>query len=87
MIEELTAEIRHADLLKLLRPRHRRMSALSNQHIKRRNTTTGKKLRCDRKKEIRVVVACLVGNDREYTLTGIDAVERFPDFVRESCWT
>src|SRR6185369_14233527 len=84
MIEQLSRETRAADFRELLRFGHRRVRALRNERIERGNAAARQKFCGDGKEKVGVVVARLVGDDREDALAGFDNVECFVNDRRES---
>ena len=76
MIVKVTRKICDSNLRALLRVGHRRMRALRYQHIERSDTSLRQKIVRDWKQHMRVIVARLVGNDREHAFTRLDHVER-----------
>jgi len=49
---------------------------LRHERVERPDTTPREKLVSDRKENMSVIVTRPIGNDREHTLTGLDAGER-----------
>src|SRR4051794_26945716 len=71
MIENLSElarwlAIRKANLRSLLGVSHRHVRTLSDQGIELRDLARGENLSRERKQQIRVVIASLVGNDRQH---------------------
>src|SRR5262245_4861947 len=83
MIEELTRELSASDLGQLLRFRHCGVCALGHKRVERCDAAFGEKLSRYWKKQVCVVVACLVGNDCENAFAWLDNVEGLLNRCRE----
>lgn len=83
MIEKLARETCETDFRKLLCVRHRRVSALRDEHVERRNATTPQNFISNWKQKISVVVSCFVGNNGEHTFVAFNNTKSLLDNFRD----
>src|SRR5450432_1704982 len=77
--EEMRTIVIETDLRAFLANSHRHMSALCDQRVEPRDATIRQNLRGKRKEDVGVIVASLIGNDRQHAFARRDFSERFFD--------